>query len=154
MPRPGRCTGKALEIPKSSWPGAYLDGDLPNQSGFLEFDLGNIQEAKRFGQLSYATDVKAFSQILSFGSEDQRLAYQRLQIPTRSLSRWAKAILSGRCGSSLQGGRTRLDHRRPLTRGDRQRRGQTGIWLRIECQEANCSAALVKDNERLLPRRP
>src|SRR5580700_5530318 len=47
----------------------------------LEFDLGKIQEAKRLSQLSYATEVKVFSQILSFGSENQRLAYQRLQDP-------------------------------------------------------------------------
>jgi CHAT domain-containing protein/Tfp pilus assembly protein PilF len=48
---------------------------------YLELDLGNTQEAKRLGQLVYATDVKAFSQILSFASEDQRLAYQHLLYP-------------------------------------------------------------------------
>jgi CHAT domain-containing protein/Flp pilus assembly protein TadD len=48
---------------------------------YLELDLGKIQEAKRLGDLEYAAGVKAFSQILSFGSEDQRLAYQRLLNP-------------------------------------------------------------------------
>src|SRR5580704_5578283 len=52
-----------------------------NNLAYLELDLGKIQEAKRLGQLGYATGLKAFSQILSFGSEDQRLAYQRLQDP-------------------------------------------------------------------------
>ena len=45
---------------------------------FAELDLGNIQEANRLSQLGYAAGLNAFSQILSFGSEDQRLAYQRL----------------------------------------------------------------------------
>jgi CHAT domain-containing protein len=47
----------------------------------LELDLGEPQEAERFAQLGYAAGVKAFSQILSFGSEDQRLAYQHLLHP-------------------------------------------------------------------------
>ncbi|HEV2986900.1 MAG TPA: CHAT domain-containing tetratricopeptide repeat protein, partial [Candidatus Angelobacter sp.] len=64
-----------------------LDPEHPNSAtilnnlAYLELDLGKIQEAKRLGQLGYATGLKAFSQILSFGSEDQRLAYQRLQDP-------------------------------------------------------------------------
>src|SRR5260370_39848564 len=53
---------------------------------YLELDLGKIQEAKRLGDLEYAAGVKAFSQILSFGSEDQRLAYQRLLNPCTPLS--------------------------------------------------------------------
>src|SRR5271157_1973950 len=52
-----------------------------NNLAYLELDLGENQEAKRLGQLGYTADVKAFSQILSFGSEDQRLAYQRLLDP-------------------------------------------------------------------------
>jgi tetratricopeptide (TPR) repeat protein len=47
----------------------------------VELDLGQIQEAKRLAQLGYAANLKVFSQILSFGSEDQRLAYQRLLDP-------------------------------------------------------------------------
>jgi tetratricopeptide (TPR) repeat protein len=64
-----------------------LGGDHPltatslNNLAYLELDLGKVQEAKRLGQLGYAAGIKAFSQILSFGSEDQRLAYQRLQDP-------------------------------------------------------------------------
>ena len=64
-----------------------LGGDHPltatslNNLAYLELDLGKTQEAKRLGQLGYAAGIKAFSQILSFGSEDQRLAYQRLQDP-------------------------------------------------------------------------
>ena len=52
-----------------------------NNLAYLELDLGKVQEAKRLGQLGYAAGVKAFSQILSFGSEDQRLAFQRLLNP-------------------------------------------------------------------------
>ena len=52
-----------------------------NNLAYLELDLGEIQEAERLGRLGYAAGVEAFSQILSFGSEDQRLAYQRLQNP-------------------------------------------------------------------------
>jgi tetratricopeptide (TPR) repeat protein len=47
----------------------------------LELDVGNIQEAKRTALLVYAADLKTFAQILSFGSEDQRLTYQSLQNP-------------------------------------------------------------------------
>src|SRR5271165_2402677 len=52
-----------------------------NNLAYLELDLGENQEAKRLGQLGYTADLKVFSQILSFGSEDQRLAYQRLLDP-------------------------------------------------------------------------
>jgi CHAT domain-containing protein/Tfp pilus assembly protein PilF len=52
-----------------------------NNLAYLELDLGEIQEAERLGRLGYVAGVEAFSQILSFGSEDQRLAYQRLQNP-------------------------------------------------------------------------
>ena len=52
-----------------------------NNLAALELDLGKIQEANRLRHLAYAVDLKTFSQILSFGSEDQRLAYQRLLIP-------------------------------------------------------------------------
>ena len=52
-----------------------------NNLAYLELDLGNIQEANRLSQLGYAAGLNAFSQILSFGSEDQRLAYQRLVKP-------------------------------------------------------------------------
>jgi tetratricopeptide (TPR) repeat protein len=48
---------------------------------FAELDLGKIEEAKRYGELGYAAGLKVFSQILSFGSEDQRLANQRLLHP-------------------------------------------------------------------------
>ncbi len=48
---------------------------------FAELELGKTEEAKRLGQLGYAAGLKLFSQILSFGSEDQRLAYQRLVHP-------------------------------------------------------------------------
>jgi tetratricopeptide (TPR) repeat protein len=48
---------------------------------FAELELGKTEEAKRFSQLGYAAGLKLFSQILSFGSEDQRLAYQRLVHP-------------------------------------------------------------------------
>ena len=73
---------EALEILQK-----VLGGEHPftatslNNLAYLELDLGKIQEARQFGQLGYAAGVKAFSQILSFGSEDQRLAYQRLQDP-------------------------------------------------------------------------
>ena len=42
----------------------------------LELQLGQIQEARRLGHSSYDIDLKAFSNILSFGSENQRLAYR------------------------------------------------------------------------------
>jgi tetratricopeptide (TPR) repeat protein len=48
---------------------------------YVELDLGEIQEAKQLGQLRHAAGVKAFFQILSFGSEDQRIAYQHLLDP-------------------------------------------------------------------------
>ncbi|MBV8352961.1 MAG: tetratricopeptide repeat protein [Verrucomicrobia bacterium] len=48
---------------------------------FAELDLGKTEEAKRYGELGYASGLKVFSQILSFGSEDQRLAKQRLLHP-------------------------------------------------------------------------
>ena len=48
---------------------------------FAELDLGKTEEAKRLSQLEYAAGLKVFSQILSFGSEDERLAYQRLVHP-------------------------------------------------------------------------
>jgi CHAT domain-containing protein/Tfp pilus assembly protein PilF len=48
---------------------------------FAELDLGKTEEAKRLSQLGYAAGLKVFSQILSFGSEDERLAYQRLVHP-------------------------------------------------------------------------
>jgi tetratricopeptide (TPR) repeat protein len=47
----------------------------------LELELGKIQEAKRLAQLANAADLKTFSEVLSFGSEDQRFAYQRLLNP-------------------------------------------------------------------------
>ena len=53
----------------------------------LELDLGNMQEAKRLAQLEYTAGESAFSQILSFGSEDQRFAYQRSCSLTRSSPR-------------------------------------------------------------------
>jgi len=43
----------------------------------LELDLGKIQKARQISQLGYTASLKAFSQILSFGSEDQRLAYYK-----------------------------------------------------------------------------
>jgi tetratricopeptide (TPR) repeat protein len=49
-----------------------------NNLALLEFDLGQIEEGKRLAQQGYLAELKAFSQILSFGSEDQRLAYRRL----------------------------------------------------------------------------
>src|SRR6202790_1229752 len=52
-----------------------------NNLALLELDLGQIQEAKRLCQLGHAAGLKVFSQILSFGSEDQRLAYQRRSTP-------------------------------------------------------------------------
>jgi CHAT domain-containing protein len=47
----------------------------------IELDLQKIQEAKRYARLGYSADLKAFSQILSFGSEQQRLAYARQLFP-------------------------------------------------------------------------
>ena len=52
-----------------------------NDLALLEFDLGNIEEGKRLATLWYSAQLKAFAQILSFGSEDQRLAYQQLLAP-------------------------------------------------------------------------
>ena len=48
-----------------------------NNLAALELDLGKVQEAKRLRQIGYDVNLKSFSQILSFGSEEQRLAYQR-----------------------------------------------------------------------------
>jgi tetratricopeptide (TPR) repeat protein len=62
---------------------------------YLEFDLGEIQEAKRLGQIGYAAGAKAFAQILSFGSEGQRLAYQR------RLNPYALFAALGECDSFL-----------------------------------------------------
>src|SRR5260370_25348266 len=42
-----------------------------NNLALLEFDLGQIQEGKRLAQQGYFAELKAFFQILSFGSEDQ-----------------------------------------------------------------------------------
>jgi tetratricopeptide (TPR) repeat protein len=73
---------EALEIFQKVLGGEHpLTATSLNNLAYLELDLGKVQEAKRLGQLGYAAGVKAFSQILSFGSEDQRLAYQRLQDP-------------------------------------------------------------------------
>src|SRR5260370_30346400 len=58
----------------------YTAASLNNLS-LSELELGKIQEARRLAQLAYAADLKTFSQILSFGSEDQRLAYLRLLHP-------------------------------------------------------------------------
>jgi tetratricopeptide (TPR) repeat protein/CHAT domain-containing protein len=78
----GPLYAKALEIyQKVLGPEHTLTAICLTNLAVLEFDLGKIQEAKRLSQLSYATEVKVFSQILSFGSENQRLAYQRLQDP-------------------------------------------------------------------------
>jgi CHAT domain-containing protein/Tfp pilus assembly protein PilF len=52
-----------------------------NNLALLEFDLGNIEEGKRLAEQGYTAGLKIFSQILSFGSEDQRLSYQRLRNP-------------------------------------------------------------------------
>ena len=82
MPKPNRCTERPWRFARKS-----LAGSIPirrsslNNLAVLELDLGQIQEAKRLAQLGYAANLKVFSQILSFGSEDQRLAYQRLLDP-------------------------------------------------------------------------
>jgi tetratricopeptide (TPR) repeat protein/CHAT domain-containing protein len=52
-----------------------------NNLAYLKLDTGEIQEAKRVSQLAYDANLKVFDQMLSFGSEDQRLAYQYLQNP-------------------------------------------------------------------------
>jgi len=52
-----------------------------NNLALLEFDLGKIEEGKRLAEQGYTAGLKIFSQILSFGSEDQRLSYQRLRNP-------------------------------------------------------------------------
>ena len=44
---------------------------------YLELDLGNLPEAKRLAQLKFSAELGSFAQILSFASENQRLAYQR-----------------------------------------------------------------------------
>ena len=49
-----------------------------NNLALLQFDTGQIEEGKRLAKEGYFAELKAFSQILSFGSEDQRLAYRRL----------------------------------------------------------------------------
>src|SRR5271165_6230530 len=73
---------EALEIYRN-----VLDQDHPlavrNLEGLAlaELDLGKTEEAKRLSQLGYVAGLKVFSQILSFGSEDERLAYQRLVHP-------------------------------------------------------------------------
>jgi tetratricopeptide (TPR) repeat protein len=73
---------EALEIRQKVLGREHPDTETTLENlAYLELDLGNPEEAKRLGQLVYATDVKAFSQILSFGSEDQRLAYQQLLNP-------------------------------------------------------------------------
>jgi hypothetical protein len=38
-----------------------------NNLALLEFDLGQIEEGKRLAQQGYLAELKAFSQILSFG---------------------------------------------------------------------------------------
>jgi tetratricopeptide (TPR) repeat protein len=48
---------------------------------FAELELGKTEEARRLSELGYAAGLKLFAQILSFGSEDQRLAYQQLVHP-------------------------------------------------------------------------
>src|SRR5271157_3553595 len=73
---------EALEIfQKALGPEHPNTATSQNNLAYLELDLGENQEAKRLGQLGYTADLKVFSQILSFGSEDQRLAYQRLLDP-------------------------------------------------------------------------
>jgi CHAT domain-containing protein/Tfp pilus assembly protein PilF len=47
----------------------------------VELESGEIQEARLFSQSEYDINLKAFSKILLFGSEDQRLAYERNHIP-------------------------------------------------------------------------
>jgi tetratricopeptide (TPR) repeat protein len=48
---------------------------------YLKLDTGENQEAERLSQLAYEANRKVFDQMLSFGSEAQRLAYQQLQNP-------------------------------------------------------------------------
>jgi tetratricopeptide (TPR) repeat protein len=73
---------EALEVYQKAFGREHpLTATSLNNLAYLDLDLGKIQEAKRLGQLGYAVRVKAFSQILSFGSENQRLAYQRLHDP-------------------------------------------------------------------------
>jgi tetratricopeptide (TPR) repeat protein len=52
-----------------------------NSLAYLKLDQGELEEAERLGQLAYAANRKVFDQILSFGSEAQRLAYQQIQNP-------------------------------------------------------------------------
>jgi tetratricopeptide (TPR) repeat protein len=70
---------KALEIrQKVLGPEHHDTATSFNNLALLEFDLGQIEEGKRLAQQGYFAELKAFSQILSFGSEEQRLAYRRL----------------------------------------------------------------------------
>jgi len=45
----------------------------------LQLDLGEIEDARRLIQSSYAIEVKAFSKLLLFGTENQQLAYEDSQ---------------------------------------------------------------------------
>jgi len=83
---------------------------------FAELDLGKTEEAKRYGELGYASGLKVFSQILSFGSEDQRLAKQRLLHPytlvaalheTDTLLAGAETFCGGEILDSIFGQRAR-----------------------------------------------
>jgi tetratricopeptide (TPR) repeat protein len=70
---------KALEIrQKVLGPEHHDTATSFNNLALLEFDLGQVEEGKRLAQQGYFAELKAFSQILSFGSEEQRLAYRRL----------------------------------------------------------------------------
>ena len=73
---------KALETRQEILGPQHPDTALSlNSLAHLELDLGHTLEAERFARLGYVASVKAFSQILSFGSEDQRLAYLHLLHP-------------------------------------------------------------------------
>jgi CHAT domain-containing protein/Tfp pilus assembly protein PilF len=47
----------------------------------LELNLGNLAEANRLSQPACSAGIRALSQVLSFGSEEQRLALERLFNP-------------------------------------------------------------------------
>jgi tetratricopeptide (TPR) repeat protein len=70
---------EALEIrQKLLGPEHPLTASSLNNLAFLEIDSDHLEEGRRLAQLAYGVDLKIFSQILSFGSEGQRLAYQSL----------------------------------------------------------------------------
>jgi CHAT domain-containing protein len=78
MKRPNRSTKQALQIRRKALGLEHPDTDASLKNlALLKFDLGQIGDAKSLAQLAANANLAILSNILSFTSEQQRLAYER-----------------------------------------------------------------------------